>query len=66
MTSAQAIEDIMAHLGAILMQASATDDAIILEHVRDAHDIARVEYRRQRDCDAEQEAALQSTEAENG
>jgi hypothetical protein len=44
MTSAQAIEDIMAHLGAILMQASATDDAIILEHVRAAHKIARDEY----------------------
>lgn len=37
--------EIMGHLGAALIQQAPSDDKIIMDHVRDAHEIATKLYR---------------------
>jgi hypothetical protein len=41
----EALLEIVAHLGAALIQSDYTDDPIILDHVRGAHKIALMLYR---------------------
>lgn len=42
------IEEAMGHLGAALMQATKSDDQIIMDHVRAAHKLVQAAYRAQR------------------
>lgn len=46
------LEEICAHLGGALMQAVASDDQIIIQHVRDAHAIAQNVWRALRQSEA--------------
>jgi len=41
------VEEIIGHLGAILMQAAPSDDQIIIDHVRKAHELATALRRQQ-------------------
>jgi hypothetical protein len=42
----EALDQIIGHLGAALVQASPTDDQIIMDHVRVAHELAKTIRRR--------------------
>jgi hypothetical protein len=41
------VEEIVGHLGAILMQTASSDDQIIIDHVRKAHELATALRRQQ-------------------
>ena len=47
------LEQIVGHLGAAVMQALPSDDQIILDHVRRAHELAKLLWTTQRSAKAE-------------